>query len=101
MPGVLGIINSEPFKPDVSATLDSMAAPLQYKADQTLKHFHGDWFACAVIDYGPRFPFLKSASAERDGVLLLMEGEVYPDATDVPHELAGNNPTIKRAEYCL
>ncbi|MEJ2648171.1 MAG: asparagine synthase-related protein [Sedimentisphaerales bacterium] len=101
MPGILGIISSEPFKPDVSGTLDRMAGPLQYKSDQTVEYFHGDWFACAAIDYGPRFAFLKSASAQRDGILLLMEGEVFPDAAEVPHELAGESPTIQRAEYCL
>jgi asparagine synthetase B (glutamine-hydrolysing) len=102
MPGIVGIIkSSEAFKPDVSEILDRMAEPLRYKADQTVRHFIGDWFACAVIDYGPRFPFLKSASAQKDGVLLLMEGEVFPDAAEVPHDLAVNSPTVQRAEYCL
>ena len=30
-----------------------------------------------------------------------MDGEVFPDASDVPHELVGNSPTIQRADYCL
>jgi len=101
MPGILGIINSEPFKQDMSATLDRMAEPLRYAPDQTVQRFERDRFAGAVVDYGPRFPFLKPAIAERDRVLLLMDGEVFPDASEVPHELQGNSPTVQRAEYCL
>lgn len=101
MPGILGIMRSEPFMPDASATLNRMAEPLRYSADQTVQHFERGRFVGAVVDYGPRFPFLKPAAAERDGVLLLMEGEVFPDAAEVPHELASNSPTIQRADYCL
>ena len=101
MPGVIGIISSEQFRPDVSETLERMAAPIQYNPDQNVKCFRRDWFACAMIDYGSRFPFLKSSFAQRDNVLLIMEGEVFPDAAEVPHEFADNSPTIQRAEYCL
>jgi asparagine synthetase B (glutamine-hydrolysing) len=30
-----------------------------------------------------------------------MDGEIFPDAEEVPHELADYAPTIQRAEYCL
>lgn len=101
MPGILGIIRPQPFQPEVVATLDRMAEPLRYAPDQTVQHFQRGRFAGSVVDYGPRFEFLKSAVAERDGVLLLMDGEVFPDASEVPHELQGDSPTVQRAEYCL
>lgn len=101
MPGIVGIVNFELCEPDVPAVLEKMAAPLQYKADQTFKPFLRDWFAGAVIDYGPGFSFLKPAYAEKDNVLLLMEGEVFPDASEVPHEFVEGSPTVQRAEYCL
>jgi asparagine synthetase B (glutamine-hydrolysing) len=101
MPGILGIIRPQSFQPEIAATLDRMAEPLRYAPDQTVQHFQRGRFAGSVVDYGPRFGFLKSAAAERDGVLLLMDGEVFPDASEVPHELQGDSPTVQRAEYCL
>jgi asparagine synthase (glutamine-hydrolysing) len=101
MPGILGIMRPQPFEPDITATLDRMAEPLRYVPDQTVQHFQRGQFAGSVVDYGPGFGFLKSAAAERDGVLLLMDGEVFPDAAEVPHELQGDSPTVQRADYCL
>lgn len=101
MPGILGIIRPQSFQPEVAATLDRMAEPLRYAPDQTVQHLHRGRFAGSVVDYGPRFGFLKSAVAERDGVVLLMDGEIFPDAAEVPHELQGDSPTVQRAEYCL
>ena len=101
MPGILGIIGLRPGAAGASAVLDRMAGPLQYAPDQTVQHYERGRFGGSVVDYGPRFGFLKPAAAERDGVLLLMEGEVFPDATDVPHELQGDSPAVQRAEYCL
>ncbi|NLX13666.1 MAG: hypothetical protein GXY44_08445 [Phycisphaerales bacterium] len=101
MPGILGIIRPEPFEPDITSILDRMAEPLRYAPDQTVQHFEKGRFAGSVVDYGPGFGFLKPAAAERDGVLLLMDGEVFPDAGEVPHELVGTCPTIQRADYCL
>jgi asparagine synthetase B (glutamine-hydrolysing) len=101
MPGILGIMRLEPFVPGAQATLTRMAEPLRYVPDQTVQRFERDYFAGAVVDHGPCFRFLKPAAAERDGVLLLVDGEVFPEAGDVPHELQGDSPTVQRAEYCL
>lgn len=57
--------------------------------------------AAAAVEYGEGFSFQKTSLAERDRVLLLMSGEVFPEASDVPPDLRGQAATVQRAEYCL
>jgi asparagine synthase (glutamine-hydrolysing) len=100
MPGIVGFAADTLNRP-AREILASMAVPLIYAPEQQPLGFESQWYSAAVVDYGAPFPFLKRSYAYRDGVLLLMEGEVFPDASAVPHECSSPNPTIQRAEYCL
>jgi len=78
-----------------------MAYPLVFTAEQDAELFRNKWYYTGTVGYGKSFSFLKKASAFKDDVLLIMDGEIFPDAEDVPRELAVEAPTIQRAEYCL
>ena len=78
-----------------------MAHPFVFTAEQETELFRHKWYCAGTVGYGKSFSFLKKASAFQDDVLLIMDGEVFQDAEDVPHELASYAPTIQRAEYCL
>jgi len=101
MPGILGVINGEQPNREQEASLAAMAYPLVFTPDQEVEWFRHDWYSAGTVGYGKSFSFLKKASAYEEGVLLIMDGEVFPEAKDVPHELAASAPTIQRAEYCL
>ena len=102
MPGILGF-NRTPRLDDaqVEPALRRMAEPLCYNTSQSVEVFPGPRFACAVVNHGGGFEFQRPASAQRDGVRVVVDGEFFPDAGEVPAELAGAAPTIQRAEYCL
>jgi asparagine synthase (glutamine-hydrolysing) len=101
MPGILGIINGERANREQDESLSAMTYPLVFTPDQEVEWFRHDWYSAGTVGYGKSFSFLKKASAYKEGVLLIMDGEVFPEAKDVPHELAASAPTIQRAEYCL
>lgn len=101
MPGILGIIRNEPWGREADPILNKMAEPIRYTSKQGICKYVTEHYAAAVVDYGKDYEFLKPAMAQRDKVLVLMDGEVYPDTADVPHELCDQSPTIQRADYCL
>jgi len=101
MPGILGIISSKQLGREQETKLAAMAYPLVFFPEQEVEWFRHEWYSAGTVGYGKSFLFLKKSSAYKEGVLLIMDGEVFPDAADVPHELATSAPTIQRAEYCL
>ena len=101
MPGIFGLINKNILDSDYTNKLTAMAYPLIFTAEQDAELFRNKWYYAGTVGYGKSFSFLKKASAYKDDVLLIMDGEVFPDTEDVPHELAAYAPTIQRAEYCL
>jgi asparagine synthase (glutamine-hydrolysing) len=101
MPGIFGIISKNILDSDYSNKPTSMAHPLVFTAEQDTELFKNNWYYAGTVGYGKSFSFLKKASAFKDDVLLIMDGEVFPDAEDVPQELTAAAPTIQRAEYCL
>jgi hypothetical protein len=88
MAGILGFL-----KPRNSATvtveaiLRRMGQPLCYSPTQVLTPFISGTRAAAVVDYGIGFDFQKPAAAQRHGVLLLIDGEAFPDSSEVSPEL--------------
>ncbi len=101
MPGIFGLISKNILDSDYTNKLTAMAYPLVFTAEQDAELFRNKWYYAGTVGYGKSFSFLKKASAFKDDVLLIMDGEVFPDAEDVPQELAAYAPTIQRAEYCL
>jgi len=101
MPGIYGLISKNILDSDYKSKLTAMAYPLVFTAEQETELFKNKWYYAGTVGYGKSFSFLKKASAFKDNVLLIMDGEVFPDAQDVPQELAASAPTIQRAEYCL
>jgi asparagine synthetase B (glutamine-hydrolysing) len=101
MPGIFGLINNNQSDFDNNISLSAMAQSLVFMPEQEIEIFKHKWYCAGTAGYGKSFTFLKRSSAVKDNVLLIMDGEVFPDASDVPHELAGNSPTVQRAEYCL
>lgn len=101
MPGILGIIGDKQIGLKQENKLAAMAYPLVFTPEQEVEWFRHEWYSAGTVGYGKTFSFLKRSSAYKEGVLLIMDGEVFTDAGDVPHELATPAPTIQRAEYCL
>jgi asparagine synthetase B (glutamine-hydrolysing) len=101
MPGIIGIASDRQQDPKLETRFAAMAYPLVFTPEQEVEWFRHEWYAACTVGYGESFSFLKKASAYKQGVLLIMDGEIFPEATDVPHELAASAPTIQRAEYCL
>jgi len=101
MPGILGVITDKRISKASEKKLAAMAYPLVFTPEQEVEWFRHEWYVAGTVGYGKCFSFLKKASAYQDGVLLIMDGEVFPDFEDVPSELATTAPTIQRAEYCL
>jgi asparagine synthetase B (glutamine-hydrolysing) len=101
MPGIFGIISKNILNPDYTDKLTAMAYPLVFTAEQDTELFRNSWYNAGTVGYDKSFSFLKKAFVFKDDVLLIMDGEVYPDAEDIPQELAATAPTIQRAEYCL
>jgi asparagine synthetase B (glutamine-hydrolysing) len=101
MPGILGVIGDSEIGSNQENRLAAMAYPLVFSPDQEVEWFRHEWYCVGTVGYGKSFSFLKKSSAYKDGVLLIMDGEVFPEAVDVPHELAAPFPTVQRAEYCL
>lgn len=101
MPGILGIVGDKQIGRKQEDKLAAMAYPLVFTAEQEVEWFRYEWYCAGTVGYGKSFSFLKKSSAYKEGVLLIMDGEVFPDAGDVPHELAAPAATIQRAEYCL
>lgn len=101
MPGILGIVDSKEPIHEQATHLAGMAYPLVFSPDQEVMWFRHGWYCAGTVGYGDSFSFLKKSSAYKEGVLLIMDGEVFPDARDVPGEFADRTPTIQRAEYCL
>ena len=101
MPGILGIIGDKQIGRNQENKLADMAYPLMFTPEQEVEWFRHEWYSAGTVGYGKSFSFLKRSSAYKEGVLLIMDGEVFPDAGDVPHDLAASAPTIQRAEYCL
>jgi asparagine synthetase B (glutamine-hydrolysing) len=100
LPGLVGFAAGTFDRPP-REILGSMVVPLIYDPWQQPLGFESQWYSAAVVDYGAPFSFLRRSYAYRNGVLLLMEGEVFPDPSEVPHECSSPNLTIQRAEYCL
>ncbi len=101
MPGILGVVKASGWFEDTRTVLEKMAEPIRYDDSQQVDYFQLDRCAAAVVDYGKEFTFLRPAYAQRENVLLIMDGEVFPDASEVPPDLVKPHPTIQRAEYCL
>jgi hypothetical protein len=101
MPGIFGITSEKELHGEEERTLAAMARPLIFTPEQEVELFRHEWYCAGTVGYEKSFSFLKKASARKGGVLLIMDGEVFPDVCDVPHELATPAPTIQRAEYCL
>ena len=101
MPGILGVVKASGWLQDPRMVLERMAEPIRYADGQQINYFQLERCAAAVVDYGNEFTFLRPASAQREHVLLIMDGEVFPDASEVPPDLVKPHPTIQRAEYCL
>jgi asparagine synthase (glutamine-hydrolysing) len=101
MPGIFGLINNNQSDFDNKINLSAMAQSLVFMPEQEIEIFKHKWYCAGAVGYGKSFSFLKKSSAIKDNVLLIMDGEVFPDTSEVPHELAGNSPTVQRAEYCL
>ena len=101
MPGIFGLISKNILNSDYTSKLTAMAHPLAFTVEQETELFRHKWYCAGTVVYGKSFSFLKKASAFKDDVLLIMDGEIFPDAEDVPQELAAYAPTIQRAEYCL
>jgi asparagine synthase (glutamine-hydrolysing) len=101
MPGIFGLINKSITHSDYKSKLTAMAYPLIFTAEQETEFFRHKWYCAGTVGYDKSFSFLKKASAFKDNVLLIMDGEIFPDAEEVPHKLAVYAPTIQRAEYCL
>lgn len=101
MPGIMGIISYRQNGPEHEKRLAAMVHPLVFTSEQEVEWFRHDWYYAGTVGYGRSFSFLKKSSAYKQDVLLIMDGEVFPDVGDVPHELVDSAPTIQRAEYCL
>jgi len=101
MPGIFGLISKNILDSDHANKLTAMAHPLVFTAEQEAELFRHKWYYAGTVGYNKSFSSLKKASAYKDNVLLIMDGEIFPDVKDVPHELAAYAPTIQRAEYCL
>ena len=101
MPGIFGLISKSVSDSDYTNKLTTMAYPLVFTAEQETELFRNKWYCTGTVGYGKSFSFLKKASAFKDDVLLIMDGEIFPDSEDVSRELAASAPTIQRAEYCL
>jgi asparagine synthase (glutamine-hydrolysing) len=101
MPGIFGLISKNIFDSDYKSKLTAMAYPLVFTAEQEPELFRHKWYYAGMVGFDKSFSFLKKASTFKDNVLLIMDGEIFPDADDVPQELATYAPTIQRAEYCL
>jgi len=101
MPGIFAVANDKELHGEQEKTLTAMAQPLIFTPEQEVECFRNAWYLAGTVGYGKSFSFLKKSFAHKDGVLLIMDGEVFPDVADVPNELATPAPTIQRAEYCL
>jgi asparagine synthetase B (glutamine-hydrolysing) len=102
MPGILGLTAAPEFPANaLSASLERMASPLRYNSAQSLQSRVQQGLAAGAVDLGTGFGFQKSGIAERDGVTVVIDGEVFPNAGEVPAELHQGAATIQRAEYCL
>lgn len=101
MPGIFGLINKKISDSDDHDRMTAMALRLVFTPEQEVEIFRHKWYYAGTVGYDKSFSFLKKASAFQDGVLLIMDGEIFPDMQDVPHELADEAPTIQRARYCL
>ncbi len=101
MPGIFGLINKKIADSDYKSNLTAMTYPLIFTPEQETELFRHKWYYAGTVEYDKSFSSLKKASAFNNDVLLIMDGEVFPDAEDVPHELTAYVPTIQRAQYCL
>ena len=101
MPGIFGLMKSNDSDKEGDINLSAIAQPLMFTSEQEIEIFRHKWYDAGTVGYGKSFSFLKKASAYNEDVLLIMDGEVFPDASEVPHEFKGNCPTIQRADYCL
>ncbi len=101
MPGIFGVVADRRLEIDASFVLARMSQPIRYAPDQEVETFVEDACAGGLVDYPASFAFLKPASAAWQGVRLWMDGEVFPDSSEVPHELQDPHPSVQRAEYCL
>jgi len=102
MPGILGISGPAPKDPKTTAELlRRMADPIRYRPDQPVELFINEKYAAATVGYGKDFRSIKPAAAEKNGVLLLIDGEIFPETGNVPAELLDAEPSIQRADYAL
>ncbi|MDI6807793.1 MAG: asparagine synthase-related protein [Candidatus Eisenbacteria bacterium] len=100
MPGIFGYRSAYSDNTTGPAALKRMAVPVSYSPNDRLITVICDSFAGASVDYGNEFS-LKPAVAQSPNVTLLIDGEVFPDAGEVPQSLREPAATIQRAEYCL
>lgn len=100
MPGILGYRSGCPRSTIDTAALKRMAMPICYSPNDRLSTVNYGSFAGAAVDYGEKFS-LKSAVSQDSNVCLLIDGEVFPDAGEVPESFRKPVTTIQRAEYCL
>jgi len=100
MPGILGYKGGCPRSVIDTAVLKRMALPICYSPNDRLSIVDYGSFAGAAVDYDKEFS-LKSAVSQNSDVCLLIDGEVFPDAGEVPESFRKPVTTIQRAEYCL
>lgn len=102
MPGILGLRQSVPVPAEeAGALLRRMAEPIRYSGEQPVEVVRcGDWLT-AVVEHGEGVRAGRRSWAQRDGVLVLLDGEVFPAAEEVPPELRLPAATIQRAAFCL
>lgn len=102
MPGIFGSSLPGPHRRgDAERVLSRMAGPLRYHARQSTQFCFLDDVSAGLVDYGGGYEFLKGALAQRDGVVAILDGEVYPELSDLAPELRRGGATVQRADYCL
>jgi asparagine synthetase B (glutamine-hydrolysing) len=78
-----------------------MLTPLVYHPRQAAASWTAPGRGFGLVERGEGFGFQQAGMAQRDGVIVLIDGEVFPDESEVPADLRGDSPTIQRADYCL
>jgi len=101
MPGILGFKLGSASGTVEQVVLTRMAKPMMHSRTSRLHRIDLGSFAAGAVDYGEEFGMLKTAIARAEETCLLIDGEVFPDADQVPMSLRGSADTIQRAEYCL
>lgn len=100
MPGIIGLQKKRECPAiELRGILERISVPLQYAPTHPLTTYVYQRQAAGVVGHG--FEVQKSGIAERDGVMVVMDGEVFPEATEVPSDLRDGAPTIQRAAFCL